>query len=101
MNIKLFSFPTFEGWLKKKEVSIVLGDYRCDIAAFCYSSHNTYYKFAVSLKNKNPLNIYIEIIFSRGFKTNGNMEDLKSWYNSSIAEFNEFWKDYIRSNYLE
>ena len=104
MNIKLFSFPTFEGWLKKKNVSIILGDYRCDIAAFFYyPKYNDirYCKLAVSLKDKDPLNVYTENIFSISFKTNGNMEDLKSWYNSSIAEFNEFWKDYIRSNYLE
>ena len=104
MKIKSFTFPTFEEWIEKQnKVRIKVGAYSCEIALFSWTigSCNATYKFAVSLSNMNPLNIYTDKLFCSNFEYDGDMEKLKSWYYNTINEFNIFWENHIKSTYIE
>lgn len=56
--------------------------------------------FAVSLRNKIPTNIYTEKIFCRTFDYEGDDKKLKEWYENTILEFNDYWKNHIIKEYL-
>jgi len=104
MKIKPFAFPSFEEWEKNsKEVEIKVGAYCCQIRIFSWISGTckAVYKFAVSLANENPLNVYTDKLFCRTFKYDGDTEKLKQWYYNSINEFNIFWENHIKSTYIE
>lgn len=105
MKIKSFPFPTFEEWVKSnKEIRVDVGEYRCEIRAFSWTSGKlkVNYKFAVSLSNENPLNIFTpHSFFCESFEYTGDNEKLEQWYYDTIKEFDDFWKNYIKSTYLE
>jgi len=104
MKIKSFVFPSFEEWVKNsKEIKIKVGAYCCQIGIYSWISGTckAAYKFAVSLANENPLNVYTDKLFCRTFKYEGDMEKLKEWYYNSINEFQIFWENYIKSTYIE
>lgn len=104
MKIKLFTFPTFEEWVQKsKNVKVDLGAYRCEIRVFSWTAGTckATYMFAVSLSNMNPLNIYTDKLFYRKFEYEGDIEKLKSWYYTTINEFNVFWENHIKSTYIK
>lgn len=102
MTIKYFNFPSFEEWEKKgNEVSITLGAYCCEVRAYTWSNNGTTYMMAASLADRNPLNIYTPQIFCRRFEDYGNKDKLKEWYETSVSEFNTFFKKHIFETYFE
>ena len=103
-KVRHFNLPTFEEWQKKDyEVEVLLGAYKVEIGKFSWSSSGVRYAFAMSLSNCNPHNIYTDKLFSGLFdyEYKDDISKLKSWYDSTVATFYDFWEQYINAIYLE
>ena len=103
-KVRHFKFPTFEEWQKKNyEIELVLGAYKVEIGKFSWSNSGVRYAFAMSLSNCNPHNIYTDKLFSGLFEYEykDDINKLKSWYDSTVATFYDFWEQYINAMYLE
>lgn len=103
-KVRHFNLPTFEEWRQKNnEVEIVLGAYCVRIAKFSWNHSSVEYIFAMSLANRNPLNVYTDKLFNGKFeyKYEDDISELKRWYDSTVATFYDFWEQYINSLYLE
>lgn len=103
-KIRRFNLPTFDEWQKRNnEVKVNFGAYRVEIRPICWGSGYTEYGFAMALSNCNALNVYTDKLFSSSFKyeyeSGGN--ELKQWYDSTVATFYDFWYQYINTIYLE
>ena len=99
MKIKHFEFPTFETFVSNEsKVRLELGAYCCEIRVCCWDEKSTRCDFAVSLADTNPLNISVPTLFDRVF--DGDLKKLKDWYENTINEFNTFWENHIKTNYL-
>ena len=102
IKLKPFKFPTFEEWEKKgNKVRVELGAYCCEIRAYSWSNSGTTYMLAASLADRNPLNIYTPQIFCRRFDYDGDKEKLREWYETVTEEFATFFKQLIKTTYLE
>lgn len=102
-KVRRFNLPTFEEWQKKKnEVKVNLGAYRVEIRPFCWGDGYTAYGFAMALSNCNALNVYTDKLFSSSFKHGyeADENELKQWYDSTVATFHDFWEQYITGEYL-
>jgi len=103
-KVRRFNLPTFEEWKKKNyEVEMVLGAYKVEIGKFSWSNSGARYAFAMSLSNCNPHNIYTNKLFSGLFdyEYKDDINNLKNWYDSTVATFYDFWEQYINTMYLE
>ena len=99
-KIKHFPIPSFEEWMIKKDLRIQLGEYYLHIRPDCWGNGHTVYGFAAAADD-NPLNIYSKTIFSKHKEIeNGNIEELKKWYEETVKQFKEFWENYIYKTYF-
>ncbi|MBQ8043537.1 MAG: hypothetical protein IJ272_05235 [Clostridia bacterium] len=102
LNVKRFKIPTFEEWQQKNnDVQVILGAYRVEIRATAWRNDSTLYGFAMALANSNPHNIYTERLFCDRFRYEGDVQKLKEWYESTVEAFHDFWKNHIKSTYLQ
>lgn len=102
MEIKKFKHISFEEWLENgKNYKEELGAYCYQINRFCWDDKKSTYLCAVSLSNKNPLNIYTDKIFCRVYDDYGDIKKLKEWYDETIKELNIFWEELIKSTYIK
>ncbi len=102
MKFKSFKFPTFEEWVKKEcKVRLEIGAYCVEVRAFSWGNNGTTYKFASSLADRNPLNIYTPQIFCRRYEYTGDDTSFKEWYDNTVVEFNEFFENLLKKTYVE
>lgn len=103
MKIKSFNFPSFEEWVQKgNSIHLEIGAYYCEIFPSYKCRYSTKYTFEVSYIAKTSLNKFAVAIFSRNIiEANENSDNLKTWYENSISEFNSFWKKHIKETYFD
>ena len=102
LKIKRLNIPTFDKWNQKNnEVTVTLGAYRVEIRPVCWGNGYTKYGFAMSLSNRNALNVYTDRMFSSVYDHGGDVNKLKQWYDSITATFHDFWDEYISELYFE
>lgn len=105
MFFKKFDFESFDKWVGNKKREIQLGDYIAEIGVFSYGCNgNTINTYCAALAcRQNPHNVYSSCIYREIFNydhKNGNIEELKMWYEKVCEEINLAYKEYMRKNYF-
>ncbi len=98
MNIKTFSFPPFEEWLKNQTVEQEIGAYVCffKLNHYSYSTEILYQAYIVQYCWNKRI-----VIFKSTISCSPNdYYQLKKWYNYVIAQINTKWTEYILKTYL-
>ena len=104
MNIKEFSFPTFEKWNQTQKYEEKIGTYTCAIRAFSYGCNgNTQNVYVAAISpDDNPLNIYSRKDVCDSIKCdNFDERRLKEWYDEVTSNFNKKWEEFLLKTYFK
>ena len=100
IKVKRFELPTFEEWEQANRcVKLELGAYRVEIRGCIASAGRTLYQLL--LTHVNTCGSCTKRLYGKAFVYNDNDDKLKQWYNHTVSEFHEFWKNYMKATYLE
>lgn len=103
MNIKTFSFPSFNEWNKTRQYSQKIGDYTSTIKTIAWGCNgNTKNDYEAAIANSdNPTNIYVSALFADFISCDvSDTTKLKKWYESVVIKLNDSWKTFILETYL-
>ena len=105
MQIKHFSFCSFEEWQKEDyHFHQKIGNLYCSIDQLGYENGGGYlifYYAAVISNSENPFSSGAFTVAKRLFSWNErDVEVLKEWYYDTIKTLNQEWEKYITQAYL-
>lgn len=104
MNIKKFTFPSFEEWNTSQIYRTNLADYYLSIGAFSWDNSREHFILGIACL-RDPINMWSKNIFSEQhiyeYDNPNKIVELEKWYNQVTIKANEAFEKYMITTYFE